>query len=101
MSDVGQPKAEVAAARVMARVEGVRVTPHYGRIEDKPDDFYRDFPIIILGLDSLEARRYMNTVVCNFLGAPAPGVSTRPARRGRLGRLTRPPWPQSSTRMAP
>ncbi len=29
---------------------------------------YRQFSIIILGLDSLEARRYMNSVVCGFLG---------------------------------
>ena len=57
MSDVGQPKADVAAQRVMERVEGVKVTPHFGRIEDEPDDFYRDFSIIILGLDSLEADR--------------------------------------------
>ena len=54
MSDVGQPKADVAAQRVMERVEGVKVTPHFGRIEDEPDDFYRDFSIIILGLDSLD-----------------------------------------------
>jgi NEDD8-activating enzyme E1 len=69
MSDVGQPKATVAAARVNARVPGARVAAHVGRIEDQPPAFYRQFAVIILGLDSLEARRYMNSVACSFLGA--------------------------------
>jgi len=66
---VGKPKAEVAAERVMARVAGVTVTPHFCRIEDKLLDFYAQFHVIILGLDSLEARRFMNQVACSFLGA--------------------------------
>ncbi len=52
----------------MDRVQGVTVTPHYGRIEDKSNSFYEQFHLIILGLDSLEARRYMNQVVAAFLG---------------------------------
>lgn len=59
----------MAAKRIMERVHGCTVTPHYCRIEDKEDSFYDDFTIIILGLDSLEARRYMNIVACGFLGA--------------------------------
>jgi hypothetical protein len=55
MKDVGKPKAEVAAARIMERVAGVKVTPHFGRIEDKPNAFYEDFHVIVLGLDSVEA----------------------------------------------
>jgi molybdopterin/thiamine biosynthesis adenylyltransferase len=89
---VGKPKAEVAAARIMERVGGVTVVPHFCRIEDKPVDWYRDFHVIALGLDSLEvrarashssclstgvdasrftvsqARNYINGVVCSFLG---------------------------------
>lgn len=68
LKDVGKAKAEVAAERVMARVAGVRVTPHFCRIEEKPVDFYEEFHVIILGLDSLEARRYMNQVACSLLG---------------------------------
>ena len=68
LKDVGKPKAEVAAAAVMQRVSGVQVTPHYCRIEEKPLEFYEQFHVIILGLDSLEARRYMNQVACSFLG---------------------------------
>ena len=65
---MGKPKAEVAAQRIQQRIEGVTVTPHFGRIEEKPIEFYEQFHIIILGLDSLEARRYMNQVACSFLG---------------------------------
>lgn len=68
MEDVGQPKATVAAARVMSRVQGVKVNAHFCRIEEKPLDFYEQFHVIVLGLDSLEARRYMNQVACSFLG---------------------------------
>eukprot|EP00271_Cylindrocystis_brebissonii_P009693 TRINITY_DN2477_c0_g1_i1.p1 TRINITY_DN2477_c0_g1~~TRINITY_DN2477_c0_g1_i1.p1 ORF type:complete len:444 (-),score=58.52 TRINITY_DN2477_c0_g1_i1:452-1783(-) len=66
-SDVGQPKATVAARKIMQRVKGVTVVPHYCRIEDKDTEFYRDFQIIVLGLDSLDARSYINSVVCGFL----------------------------------
>jgi len=67
LADVGQPKATVAAAAIMARVAGVTVTPHHARIEDKDASFYARFHIIVLGLDSLEARRHMNAVVCGML----------------------------------
>lgn len=67
MHDVGQPKAVVAARRVMERVSGVNIVPHFCRIEDKDFEFYRVFDIIALGLDSIEARSYINAVACSFL----------------------------------
>ncbi|OWM83059.1 hypothetical protein CDL15_Pgr011741 [Punica granatum] len=67
LEDVGKPKAEVAAKRVMERVNGVNIVPHFCRIEDKELDFYNDFNIIVLGLDSIEARSYINAVACSFL----------------------------------
>ena len=81
LSDVGQPKAVAAARAVEARVAGVTITPHVGRIEDKPPSFYDDFHIIVLGLDSLEARRHMNALACaklRFLddGTPDPATIT-------------------------
>ena len=66
-ADVGKPKAEVAAAFINKRVPGANVIPHFGKIQDKPADFYRQFQIIVLGLDSLEARRWMNDLVCSFI----------------------------------
>lgn len=74
MEDVGRPKSVVAAARVAERVAGVTVTPHVGRIEDKPLEWYSDFHIIVLGLDSLEARRFMNAVACSFLSYTPDGT---------------------------
>jgi molybdopterin/thiamine biosynthesis adenylyltransferase len=53
MQDVGKPKSEVAAVRVMQRVKGVTVIPHFCKIEDKDIAFYKDFQIIVLGLDQL------------------------------------------------
>ncbi|OMO95282.1 hypothetical protein CCACVL1_05453 [Corchorus capsularis] len=67
LEDVGNPKAEVAAKRVMERVKGVNIVPHFCRIEEKDNEFYSDFHIIALGLDSIEARSYINAVACSFL----------------------------------
>ncbi|XP_022979511.1 NEDD8-activating enzyme E1 catalytic subunit [Cucurbita maxima] len=67
LDDVGKPKAEVAAKRVMERVSGVNIVWHFCRIEDKEIEFYNDFHIIALGLDSIEARSYINSVACSFL----------------------------------
>jgi len=66
-ADVGKSKAQVGASRIMERISGVTVTPHHCMIQEKPLDFYEQFHVIVLGLDSLEARRYMNSVACSFL----------------------------------
>ena len=52
----------------MERVSGVNIVWHFCRIEDKEIEFYNDFHIIALGLDSIEARSYINSVACSFLG---------------------------------
>lgn len=78
-NDVGKPKAIVAATRIMERIPEVHVMAHVGMIQDKPLEFYRDFHVIVLGLDSIEARRYMNSVACSFLeyhDDGSPDVST-------------------------
>ena len=67
MKDVGKPKAVVAAERISERISDVKVVSHFGRIEDKPAEFYKDFHIIVLGLDSVEARSWINATVCSFL----------------------------------
>jgi ubiquitin-activating enzyme E1 C len=42
-------------------VKGVSITPHNCKIQDKDDDFYNQFGMVICGLDSIEARRWINT----------------------------------------
>lgn len=65
--DVGRPKAVVAAEKIQKRIPGLRVTPHFCRIEEKSKDFFDEFHCFVLGLDSLEARRYVNEIACSFL----------------------------------
>lgn len=61
--NIGRPKATVAAEYVMRRCPHVQIEAHYCRIEDKDDEFYRSFHMILLGLDSVYARRWMNAKV--------------------------------------
>eukprot|EP00053_Salpingoeca_punica_P010652 m.95535 g.95535 ORF g.95535 m.95535 type:complete len:435 (-) comp15455_c0_seq1:321-1625(-) len=66
-SDVGKDKATVAANFVNARVPGCRVTPHFCPIESKDADFYRGFNIVVCGLDSIVARRWLNGMLMSLL----------------------------------
>lgn len=60
-SDVGKSKAEIAARFVTQRVKGVSITPHNCRIQDMDDEFYNQFGMVVCGLDSIEARRWINS----------------------------------------
>lgn len=73
MSDVGESKAQVAARFVERRVRGCKVTAHFCKIQDFDEEFYAQFAFIICGLDSIEARRWMNTLVMSIYdpGDPA------------------------------
>jgi len=71
-SDVGKPKATVAADFIMKRVKGVKVTPYYGKIQDKDDDYYMKFGIVICGLDNIEARRWINSTLYNLVDESNP-----------------------------
>ena len=62
-SDVGKYKAEVAADFVMRRVRGVTITPHNKRIQDFDEAFYMQFQLVVCGLDSIEARRWINATL--------------------------------------
>eukprot|EP00051_Salpingoeca_urceolata_P028007 m.484447 g.484447 ORF g.484447 m.484447 type:complete len:450 (+) comp23352_c0_seq1:139-1488(+) len=65
--DVGKPKADVAAAFVNKRVPGCTVTPYYKRIQEFGEDFYRSFTMVVCGLDSILARRWINGMLVDLL----------------------------------
>lgn len=65
--DVGKPKAGVAAAFVEKRVQGVKITPYYGAIQDKDEEYYMQFKMVICGLDSIEARRWINATLIGMV----------------------------------
>jgi ubiquitin-activating enzyme E1 C len=71
-ADIGKPKAEVAAAFVQKRVNGVTITPYVGKIQDKDEDYYMQFKIIICGLDSIEARRWINATLISMVDMEDP-----------------------------
>ncbi|KAF8623534.1 hypothetical protein AX15_006310 [Amanita polypyramis BW_CC] len=70
--DVGKPKATVAAEFIIKRVRGVKVTPYFGKIQDKDEDYYMQFNLIICGLDSVEARRWINATLVNMVDPDNP-----------------------------
>ncbi|KAB8077188.1 hypothetical protein BDV29DRAFT_64160 [Aspergillus leporis] len=71
-SDISKPKAEVAAAFVERRVKGVKITPYVGKIQDKDEDYYMQFKIIVCGLDSIEARRWINATLIGMVDPENP-----------------------------
>ncbi|KAL4868685.1 hypothetical protein BDV12DRAFT_95049 [Aspergillus spectabilis] len=71
-SDIGKPKAEVAAAFVEKRVKGVKITPYVGKIQDKDEDYYLQFKIVVCGLDSIEARRWINSTLVGMVDMDNP-----------------------------
>ena len=51
----------------MKRVKGGTVTPHYCPIQDKDNAWYKQFQVIVMGLDSIEARRWLNAMACSLV----------------------------------
>lgn len=65
--DLGSSKAEVAAEFINNRIPGCNVTPHCCKIQEKDDSFYRQFHIVVCGLDSIVARRWINGMLISIL----------------------------------
>ena len=56
----------------MERVKGVTITPYYGAIQDKEHEYYSQFRLVICGLDSVEARRWMNATLVGMVDMENP-----------------------------
>lgn len=56
----------------MTRCKNVKITPFNGKIQDKDEDFYMQFKIIICGLDSIEARRWINATLVGMVDMDNP-----------------------------
>ena len=67
MSDVNKYKAEVAAKFVMNRCPGVQVTAHMKPIQEFSPKWYKQFDIVIAGLDNIEARQFLNSTLVNLV----------------------------------
>mmetsp|Transcript_10200 Transcript_10200/g.22535 ORF Transcript_10200/g.22535 Transcript_10200/m.22535 type:complete len:479 (+) Transcript_10200:146-1582(+) len=65
--DVGHSKADVAAKFINERCPWMKVVPYHGKIQDKCADFYRQFKVVISGLDNVEARRWLNGMINNLV----------------------------------
>ena len=59
----------MAAAFVEKRVRGVKITPYNGKIQDKDEEYYKQFHVIVCGLDSIEARRWINATLVDMFDA--------------------------------
>ena len=55
--DVGHSKADRAAKFINDRCPWMNVVPYHGKIQDKDSEFYKQFKVVISGLDNVEARR--------------------------------------------
>ncbi|XP_065291555.1 NEDD8-activating enzyme E1 catalytic subunit isoform X2 [Dermacentor albipictus] len=66
-SDIGKPKAEVAAAFINQRVPGCQVKAHFKKIQDYDESFYQQFHIVLCGLDSVVARRWANGMLLSLV----------------------------------
>lgn len=71
-SDVGKAKATVAAEFVMKRVPSCRINAYVGKIQDKDDDYYMQFNMVVCGLDSIEARRWINATLVGLFDETNP-----------------------------
>lgn len=65
--DIGRSKAEVAAEFITRYIPDCQVIAHHNNIKDFDARFYKDFNVVICGLDSIEARRWINKMMVDVL----------------------------------
>mmetsp|Transcript_41255 Transcript_41255/g.67661 ORF Transcript_41255/g.67661 Transcript_41255/m.67661 type:complete len:299 (-) Transcript_41255:2-898(-) len=77
--DVGRPKATVAAEFINARITGALVTAYHGKIQDYDEEFYSQFNAVISGLDNIEARRWLNSMLVSLVEVDEKNEITDPS----------------------
>ena len=75
--DIGKFKAEVACEFIKKKYPDIQIKSSCQKIQEMSDDFFRQFHIIIGGLDNIEARSYINQKVHDLVefdseGKPKP-----------------------------
>jgi ubiquitin-activating enzyme E1 C len=60
----------------MKRVPGVTITPYIEPIQSYDSEFYKQFMVIIAGLDNIEARRWINQMVHSLVEFEGDEVKT-------------------------
>lgn len=75
---MGSYKSHVAAEFVKNRVQGVNIKSHTDPVQKFDEDFFKQFQVIIAGLDNVEARRWINSMVhqINDVALGEEGVTT-------------------------
>lgn len=66
-NDIGLSKAKCAVEFVNNRVPGCEAIAHHCAIQDMDEGFYRQFHIVVCGLDSIVARRWLNGMLMSLL----------------------------------
>jgi len=66
--DVGSSKAKAASDFINKRVYDTDVHHFHGKMQDKDKEWYQEFNLIICGLDSVPARRWINSTLYSLLG---------------------------------
>ncbi|VFQ65844.1 unnamed protein product [Cuscuta campestris] len=84
-SHVGQSKAKVAREAVLKFRPGIKITPYHANVKDSNFnvDFFKQFNVVLNGLDNLDARRHVNRL-CLAAGVPLVESGTT----GFLGQVT-------------
>ncbi|KAM7251791.1 hypothetical protein ACFE04_023674 [Oxalis oulophora] len=84
-SHVGQSKAKVARDAVLKFKPHISITPYHANVKDSEFnvDFFKQFGVVLNGLDNLDARRHVNRLC---LAADVPLVESGTA--GFLGQVT-------------
>jgi ubiquitin-activating enzyme E1 C len=83
-ADVGQFKADIAAKFVMKRCPGVKITHHTDPIQKFDEKFYKQFHIVIAGLDNIEARRWLNAMIHSIVKLDADGNADPATQRALI-----------------